>query len=179
MKNGNKNKPNEAKHIRDTDDADSYFALSRRKRRKQVVKFGVPVIVAAVAFSIFVTIQAQQQGTGADIVYHLHPNLTLILDGNPIPVPKNIGIDSPLYKDHSLDRYSMAGMAPIHTHDNSGVIHVESTANRSYTLDEFLDIWGPDFNDKAVQITVNGRPVNSLDYVLKDSDDIIMEIKQQ
>lgn len=73
----------------------------------------------------------------------------------------------------------MAGMAPIHTQDNSGIIHVESTANRSYTLDEFLDIWGPDFNDKAVQITVNGRPVNSLDYVLKDSDDIIMEIKQQ
>ncbi|MGI0045227.1 MAG: hypothetical protein ACRD47_16095 [Nitrososphaeraceae archaeon] len=70
-------------------------------------------------------------------------------------------------------------MAPIHTHDSSGVIYVESTANRSYTLDEFLDIWGPDFNDKAVQITANGRSVNSLDYVLKDTDDIIMEIKQQ
>ncbi|MGH9953499.1 MAG: hypothetical protein ACRD5J_17915, partial [Nitrososphaeraceae archaeon] len=80
------------------------------------------MIVVAVAFSIFVTIQAFQQGIGAEIVYHIHPNLTLIIDGNPIPVSKNIGIDSPLYKDHSLDRYSMVGMALIHAHDNSGVI---------------------------------------------------------
>jgi hypothetical protein len=176
MKNDNC-KSNDGKHIEDK--RDSYFAVILLKRRKQLLKFGVLMAVAVVAFGIFVTIQAHQQGFGTDIVYHIHPNLTLILEGNPIPIPKNIGIDSPLYKDHSLDRYSMAGMAPIHTHGNSGVIHVESTTNRSYTLDEFLDIWGPDFNDKAVQITVNGRPVNGLDYVLKDRDDIIMEIKQQ
>lgn len=179
MKKGNKNKPSSSKHGEENGGGGGYFAVSHRKRRKQILKFGVPVIVAAIAFGLFVTIQAQEQGIGADIIYHIHPNLTLILDGNPIPVPKNIGIDSPIYKDHSLDRYSMAGMAPIHTHDSSGIIHVESTVNRNYTFSEFLNIWGMDLSDKTVQITGNSKPVNNLDYILKDGENIIMEIKQQ
>ena len=73
----------------------------------------------------------------------------------------------------------MSGMAPIHTHDSSDVIHVESNANRNYTFDQFLDIWRLDLNDKAIQVSVNGKPLNKLSYVLKDSDDIVMEVKQQ
>jgi hypothetical protein len=34
----------------------------------------------------------------------------------------------------------MPGMAPLHTHDSSGIIHVESVVDRNYTLDEFLDM---------------------------------------
>jgi len=34
----------------------------------------------------------------------------------------------------------MPGMAPLHTHDRSGIIHVESVVDRNYTLDEFLDM---------------------------------------
>ena len=94
-------------------------------------------------------------------------------------LPKDIGISPSLWKDHSLDEYGMPGMAPLHTHDDSGIIHVESVVDRNYTFDEFLDIWGLDLNDKAIQISANGKPVNSLDYVLNDGDNVIMEIKQQ
>lgn len=122
--------------------------------------------------------QAREQGIGADMVFHIHLNLTLIVDGSPSSVPENIGIDAPLWKDHSLDKFGMPGMAPIHTHDSSGTIHVESNANRNYTFDEFLKIWGTDLNNKATQVTLNGKPTSDLNFVLKDGDDISMAIKQ-
>ena len=157
----------------------SYFAVGRRKRQKRLLIFVIPILAVVLAFVAYVAMQVQEQGIGADMVSHIHPNLTLIVDGSPSSVPENIGIDAPLYKDHSLDKFGMTGMAPIHTHDSSGVIHVESNTNRSYTFDEFLDIWGLDLNDKTIKISADGKPVNSLDYVLNDGDNIIMEIKQQ
>jgi hypothetical protein len=36
-------------------------------------------------------------------------------------------------------------------------------------------IWGIDLNDKAIQISANGKPVNSLNYVL-NGDNLIMKI---
>jgi hypothetical protein len=30
----------------------------------------------------------------------------------------------------------------LHTHDASGVIHIESPVRRRYTLGEFFDVWG-------------------------------------
>ena len=62
--------------------------------------------------------------------------LNMTVDGNPIQIPAHIGIDPSLWKDHSLDQYGtrsmnmnmvMPGMAPLHTHDTSGIIHVESS----------------------------------------------------
>ncbi len=72
-------------------------------------------------------------------------------------MPAQIGIAPSLWKDHSLDQNGMQsmnmvmpGMAPLHTHDTSGIIHVESNTVRPYTLGEFLNIWGgPDTNGKA------------------------------
>ncbi|MGH9976849.1 MAG: hypothetical protein ACRD8Z_13600 [Nitrososphaeraceae archaeon] len=178
MTKGNKAR-NNIKRDNIDNSSNSYFATGHRKRKKRLLIFVIPILAVIIAFGIYVDIQAREQGLGADMVLHLHPNLTLIVDGSPNSVPKNIGIDAPLYKDHSLDKYGMTGMAPIHTHDSSGVIHVESNTNRNYTLDEFLDIWGLDLNNKAIQISANGKPVNSLDYILNDGDDLIMEIKQQ
>src|SRR5437016_1967938 len=43
---------------------------------------------------------------------HIHPHLTLTIDGKPATVPANIGIDSQLWNMHSLDTYGMTGMAP-------------------------------------------------------------------
>jgi hypothetical protein len=39
-------------------------------------------------------------------------------------------------------------------------------------------IWGIDLNDKAIQISANGKPVNSLNYVL-NGDNLLMKIRQQ
>lgn len=177
MKKGNKSDGN--KHDKDNDNSNSYSTIRRRKGRKKLLIFVIPISVMIITFGIYIAMQAREQGFGTTMVSHIHPNLTLIVDGISSSVPENIGIDTSLYKDHSLDKYGMSGMAPIHTHDSSGVIHVESNTNRNYTFDEFLDIWGLNLNDKTIQVSANGKPVNDLSYVLKDSDDIIMDVKQQ
>jgi hypothetical protein len=62
---------------------------------------------------------------------HIHPQLTLFIDGAEMPLTANIGI-SPADQ----------AMAALHTHDDSGTIHVESPIVRTYTLGEFFDVWG-------------------------------------
>jgi hypothetical protein len=159
---------------------DSYFAISRR-RRKRYLKIAIPVGVAiAIILGLIFAVEAQQAGLGNKMVLHIHPQLTVTQDGKLVTVPKNIGIDQSLYKDHSLARYGLQGEAPLHTHDENGTIHVESNTNRNYTLGEFLNIWGGlDLNGKTVKLAVDGKPITS-DYrnlILQDGQKITLEIK--
>jgi sulfur carrier protein ThiS len=111
---------------------------------------------------------------------HIHPQLTIKVDEKSITVPENVGIDKPLWKNHSLDKYGMQGMAPLHTHDATGTIHVESAVNRDYTLGELLDVWGgldTTTNGKTVKATVNGQPISDWrNHILKDKEQINLEI---
>ena len=161
----------------DYNKSNSYFALRRSRRRKQLLKFGIPIAVVIIVFGIFIFMQAQDRGIGAPMVSHIHPNLTLITDGNPVPIPENIGIDKTLYKDHSLSKYGMPGMAPLHTHDSSGTLHVESNANRNYTLGEFFNIWGLNLEGKTIKVTTDDNLVpNFRNYILKDGENMVVEI---
>jgi hypothetical protein len=63
-------------------------------------------------------------------VVHIHQHLDLFVDGRRVPVPAGIGIDPAV------------GYAPLHTHDASGVIHVESPTDLTYTLGDFFAVWG-------------------------------------
>jgi hypothetical protein len=96
-----------------------------------------------------------------------------------VTISEKIGIERSLYRDHSLDKYGMEGMAPLHTHDSKGTIHVESSAKRDYTLGEFLDTWGGlDVNGKQVNAVVDGQPVSDFrNIVLKDGEQISLEIR--
>jgi hypothetical protein len=64
-------------------------------------------------------------------VLHIHQHVDLLVDGRRVTVPAGIGIDP-------RGRY----IAPIHTHDASGVIHVESPTVRRLTLGDLFDVWG-------------------------------------
>ena len=156
----------------------SYFAVSRSKKRQYILKIGVPVAAAAIVLGIVFATQASEHGIGAKMVMHIHPQLSVKVNGQPIIVPEKIGIDNSLYKDHSLDRFGMQGMSPLHTHDSKGTMHVESSVNRDYTLGEFLDVWGGlDTNGKTVKATVNGQPVSDWrNHILKDKEQISLEI---
>ena len=146
------------------------------------------IIPIAVAIAIIVSVMAFTSGPALSnnkMVMHIHPTLNVTFNGQPITVPSQIGIaqigkpENPLlYGDHSLDKYGMQGMAPLHTHDDSGTIHVESNTLRDYTLGEFLNIWkGLDVNGKTVQATVNGNPVPDFrSIILKDRDSISLNI---
>jgi hypothetical protein len=89
---------------------------------------------------------------------HIHQHLDLYVDGRRVQVPALIGIDPAV------------GYAPLHVHDTSGVIHVESPTVRTYTLGQFFAVWGVRFTptclggycaggDRRLRVYVNGAAV--------------------
>jgi hypothetical protein len=90
-------------------------------------------------------------------VVHIHQHLDLYVEGHKVTVPAGIGIDPAV------------GYAPLHTHDPSGVIHVESPVVRGYTLGQFFAVWGVRFTPsclggdcagggRQLRVYVDGRP---------------------
>jgi sulfur carrier protein ThiS len=164
-----------------TDKSDEgYFAIGRHKKRKNILKIGIPVAALVTVLGIVFGIQVSEQGPMVmKMLMHVHPQLSVKVNGQPIIVPENVGIDKSLWKDHSLDKYGMQGMSPLHTHDSSGTIHVESSIERDYTLGEFLDVWdGLDTaNDKTVKVIVNGQLLSDWrNHILEDKEQITLEI---
>src|SRR5215469_4958334 len=113
--------------------------------------------------------------------------LTMTIDGKPVTIPAKIGINPSLWKDHSLDKYgmqamtmNMSSMAPLHTHESNGTIHVESNTIRQYTLGQFLNIWGGlDTNGKTVKATVDGVPVQDYkNILLRDKEQIKLDVEK-
>jgi sulfur carrier protein ThiS len=161
----------------------SYSSAGHHKRRKNIFMIGIPILGAVIVLGIVFSIQASGQGDmGNKMVMHIHPQITVSVNGQPIIVPENVGIDNTIWKDHSLDKYGMQGMSPLHTHDNSGTLHVESTVNRDYTLGELVNVWGglDTSNGKILKVTVNGQPISDWkNHILKDKEKISFEISQQ
>ena len=77
-------------------------------------------------------IYCDQQEQGA---FHIHAHLSMYIDGQPVQIPQNMGIAS----DNSCLYW-------LHTHDTSGVIHIEAPANHSFTLGNFFDEWANQFS---------------------------------
>ena len=70
--------------------------------------------------------------------YHIHAHLTLYKNGRAVPVPAYIGIPYNAAIDAGGQHTCLYW---LHTHDPSGVIHVESPSAHTYTLGQFFDIW--------------------------------------
>ena len=69
--------------------------------------------------------------TAEGTVLHVHEHLDLYVKGRKVTVPALVGIDE------------QAGfLTELHTHDASGIIHVESPAAQSFTLGQFFCEWG-------------------------------------
>ena len=148
------------------------------KKIKLIIIAGAIIAVAIWVGIVSVKPSDDPKSMSAQIVMHIHPRLYIEMDGQTYMVPQNVGIDPSMWKDHSLDQYGMTGMAPLHTHTNDGMIHVESNVKRDYTLGEFLDIWGIDLKGKTVNATSNGEPITDYRaHVLKDDESIILKIQ--
>lgn len=71
-------------------------------------------------------------------VLHIHQHIDVFVNGGKVDVPAGIGIN-----DNSF-------LSPIHTHDTTGVIHVESPTNQQFTLGQFFAIWDVRFTPTRV-----------------------------
>ncbi len=123
-------------------------------------------------------------GKVSPFAVYIHSNLSILMDGKEIDIPSQIGIDEHLWNDHSLDKFgapgmqmdeegntTMPGMAPIYTTNDNGRITIGSVADRNYTLEEFLRIWGElELDGIMVNATVNGKPVNNYENIIFENN---------
>jgi len=68
---------------------------------------------------------------GGGISLHIHQHLDIYVHGKKVTVPADIGIPP-----------NGAFLSPLHTHDTSGIIHVESPQPMDFALGQFFDVWG-------------------------------------
>ena len=65
---------------------------------------------------------------------HYHAHLDIVVDGKPVVVPPYLGFVATGTK--------VDGLAPLHTHDSSGVIHIENNVQAAFVLGQFFVEWG-------------------------------------
>jgi hypothetical protein len=112
-------------------------------------------------------VDAVDCNAGEQVAYHIHAHLAVFVNGQPKSIPYGIGIKNPIPEQTSAGPFVSEGdcFYWIHVHDLSGVIHIESPTERTYTLGQFFDLWGQPLSATQVgpamgQVTafVNGTP---------------------
>jgi hypothetical protein len=115
---------------------------------------------------------------------HVHAHLSLFYKGQQIAIPYGIGIVQPFQVNQGFVGMG-AGIYWLHTHDATGIIHVESPDSRTYTLGQFFDIWGQPLDGQnvagltgTVRAFVDGKgfPGNPRGIVLGAHTQITLEV---
>ena len=111
----------------------------------------------------------------ANIVKHIHAHLTIVVQGKPVTIP-TIGVD--------MDTMTAA---PIHTHDTSGTLHIETDSTHSYTPNalDFIRLWNKGEDDLCliftggekckVIVSINEQDA-SMGDALQDDDRMLVRI---
>jgi hypothetical protein len=114
------------------------------------------------------------------LTVHYHAHLDINVDGKAVVVPAGLGF---VVKGNSV-----AGLAPLHTHDNSGVIHIENSIAADFVLGQVFTEWGVRFTQdcmgsyctgsgKVLEVFVDGKPYTSdpTRLVLRKHQEIAVE----
>ena len=108
-----------------------------------------------------------------DEKFHIHAALHIYKEGILVPVPADIGIETAKNVETSL-----------HTHDATGVIHMETVKPYKFTLGDFFKVWGVELGPEQVgglkglggdrlHFYVNGHTfTNPAAYVMHNGDNI-------
>lgn len=157
-----------------------------------IVMYGVPVLIVIGLIGLVIAAPRDSDSTGTraskELVmscttdmattFHIHPTLTIMIDGVKQSIPANVGITN-------------GCLHPVHTHDASGKIHVESPEAKDFTIGDFFLVWGKTFtanqildsvvdDTHTIKMTVNGE--NNTDYenyVVHDLDDIVISYESK
>jgi hypothetical protein len=90
------------------------------------------------------------QGSSREMLsVHIHAHLALFFHGEQIAIPCGIGIVKPFRIENGFVGVG-GGFYWLHTHDATGIIHIESPDARSYTLGNFFDVWGEPLSPHGV-----------------------------
>ena len=149
----------------------------QRQRRTIISVVVVAILIGTIGYGVYALTQGKGGGGNfpfpclAEITtVHVHPWLQIVINTGTnnvtVQIPAAIGILDP--------QFNTAGIAiggscfePMHTHDASGIIHVEAASvSNQYTLDAFFTIWKVTYP--------NGVPVNGVDRpIIFNATDIL------
>ncbi|MFN2463481.1 MAG: hypothetical protein ABR573_06215 [Candidatus Dormibacteria bacterium] len=117
------------------------------------------------------------------LAFHIHAHLYILDDGVAQPVSRNIGVvgGGPILAPTCLYW--------LHTHDRSGLIHMEAPQPTTFTLGQFFDIWGQPLGPtmvarlvvppgQALKVFVDGKPFSGDpgEVVLKRHTEVVIEL---
>lgn len=174
-----------------------------RSRRNTIFTISAVVVLVGALIGVFVwrnfagtdtLTQAQQivdanygpvDGVYCDsneqLAYHIHAHITIYMNDQPVPLVANTGI-APV---GVTSQANVTCFYWLHTHDASGVIHIESPTTKLYTLNQFFDIWEKFSSSSSAfppellsstgwTIYVNGKQVNTdFNHLVLHAHDLI------
>lgn len=130
-------------------------------------------------------VPARVQGAGLDLgpmgtAEHYHPHLEILIGGQPVQIPANIGVDP-----------TTGAMSALHTHETDGTIHIEAdTVGEVFTLGQLFAEWGVELtttqiggvrakDGESVTLTSNGTPVagDPGDLRLEPDQEIVLRLQ--
>jgi hypothetical protein len=112
---------------------------------------------------------------GGKETFHIHALLHIYVNGLLSNLPANIGI----YPAKGLE-------SSLHTHDRTGVIHMEASHPFNFTLGDFFSVWGvklgpaqlgglSGYGGDHLHFYLDGRPLsNPAAHVLHNNDSIVI-----
>jgi hypothetical protein len=99
------------------------------------------------------TIDGVSSNQMEELAYHIHAHLAIYINGTQKTIPYGIGIEQPwsTEADGSSEFVdSGAAFYYLHTHDDTGVIHIESPNSTVYTLGQFFAEWNQPLSSTAI-----------------------------
>src|SRR5207237_4673434 len=98
------------------------------------------VVALAIGISIYLVSTAGSSDNGPIVAgvkcergeklgYHVHSWLAVFVEGQRVDVPANVGINS-------------SCLFWLHTHNNTGIVHVEAPSQQNFSLGQFFAVWG-------------------------------------
>jgi hypothetical protein len=111
---------------------------------------------------------------GGQEKFHIHALLRIYVNGLLRPLPADIGLDPAKGIESSM-----------HTHDGSGIIHMEAPAPYNYTLGDFFSVWGvklgpaqvgglTGYGGNRLHFYLNGKPLSNPAALVLHKDDSVV-----
>lgn len=118
-------------------------------------------------------------------VHHTHVHLRILYRGADIAVPAGIGVGRPWGTDATGFIVTGACFAWIHVHDTTGVVHIVTPEEKTFTLGQLFELWGQPLGpgsalgyDGSLVVLVNGQRIDGdpRAVMLRNLANIVLEL---
>ena len=120
------------------------------QRRKKIILYSAPLLALALLFTVYYVATASSQAK-EDFTIPIAIQVSQLFQGNAYisnVLPVGVGIRGLIWNTHTYDSEGLNGHYPVFAQEGPNgntsyaFIHVRSTVERIYTLQDFFNVWG-------------------------------------